>query len=75
MSKMLNRDTFITIPPRPLQIPITSMDGRAIEKCLDLLNPQLTVEAKGELLSMIRELHQLRTVVEMVNNAEKDRSR
>ena len=56
-----------------LKIPITSMDGRAIEECLNMLNPTITVEAKGELISMIRELGQLRIMVEMAKNVERRR--
>ena len=54
-----------------LKVPITSMDGRAIEECLNLLNPTITVEAKGELLSMIRELGQLRIMVEIAKSSYK----
>ena len=56
-----------------LKVPITSMDGRAIEECLNMLNPTITVEAKGELISMIRELGQLRIMVEMAKNMERRR--
>jgi len=37
----------------------SAVPGLAIMKCLDMLNPNITVEARGELILMIRELAQL----------------
>lgn len=59
-------------PDKPIPSHQTMTEGLAILHCLDMLNPSLTTEARGELIRILRELSHLRLQVDLLSAFHKD---